>query len=312
MLSGTVPAAQLNSTVNLNIGRRSGGFYFNGVIDELRIYNRPLSQVEIQSDMNTPLGGVTSDTQPPSAPGTLTATAISGTQVNLSWGAATDNVGVTGYQVERCQGTACSAFAQVVTPTGTTYNDTTLTAGSSYSYRVRATDAVPNLGPYSNIATATTTAAPDTQPPSTPGTLTATAISGTQINLNWGAATDNVGVTAYRLERCQGLNCTDFARIGNPTGVTYSDSGLLPNTVYSYQVRAQDAAVNLGPYSNIATVTTLSTIPGLVSAYSFSESSGSTIADASSSGNSGTINGSTWTANGKYGWHFIQRDHKLC
>ena len=55
-LSGTVPASQINSAVNVNIGRRSGGFYFNGVIDDVRVYNRPLSQAEIQADMNTPVG----------------------------------------------------------------------------------------------------------------------------------------------------------------------------------------------------------------------------------------------------------------
>jgi uncharacterized repeat protein (TIGR01451 family) len=54
-LIGTVPFAQLNQAVNVNIGRRTGGYYFNGIIDELRIYNRALSQAEIQTDMNTPV-----------------------------------------------------------------------------------------------------------------------------------------------------------------------------------------------------------------------------------------------------------------
>ena len=52
-LSGTVPATQFNSGVNVNIGRRTGGFYFIGTIDEVHVYNRPLSQAEIQTDMNT-------------------------------------------------------------------------------------------------------------------------------------------------------------------------------------------------------------------------------------------------------------------
>src|SRR5204862_4826534 len=56
ILSGTVPASQSNSTVNVNIGRRSTGFYFSGVIDEVRVYNRALSQAEIQTDLSTPLG----------------------------------------------------------------------------------------------------------------------------------------------------------------------------------------------------------------------------------------------------------------
>lgn len=57
VLSGSVPASQLNSAVNVNIGRRSDGFYFSGVIDEVRIYNRALSAAEIQADMNTPIPG---------------------------------------------------------------------------------------------------------------------------------------------------------------------------------------------------------------------------------------------------------------
>ena len=57
-LRGIIPASQINSAVNVNIGRRSGGsgYYFNGVIDDVRIYNRALSQAEIQADMNTPVG----------------------------------------------------------------------------------------------------------------------------------------------------------------------------------------------------------------------------------------------------------------
>src|SRR4029077_9178628 len=70
-LSGTVPAAQLNAAVYVNIGRRSGGsgYYFNGVIDDVRVYNRALSQAEIQADMNTPVGS-----PPPTPTPTPTAT----------------------------------------------------------------------------------------------------------------------------------------------------------------------------------------------------------------------------------------------
>ena len=96
------------------------------------------------------------DSQPPGAPGSLTAIAVSGSQVDTMWMAATDNVGVTGYLVERCQGAGCTAFAQVATVGSTSFNDTGLLANTSYSYRVRATDAAGNLGPYSNVASATT------------------------------------------------------------------------------------------------------------------------------------------------------------
>ena len=98
----------------------------------------------------------------------------------------------------------------------------------------------------------TVIAMPDTEPPSAPGVLTAVAPNGTHVDLSWGPATDNVGVTDYRVERCDGV-CTDvgFVKIAAPTGTTFSDSGLTPNTTYSYIVRAEDGASNLGPYSNV-------------------------------------------------------------
>jgi hypothetical protein len=83
------------------------------------------------------------------------ATAIGVTQVHLSWTASTDNVGVTGYLVER-QDPGNQSFVQVGTSTGTSYNDTGLAAGSSYSYRVRATDAAQNLSDYSGVASVMT------------------------------------------------------------------------------------------------------------------------------------------------------------
>jgi chitodextrinase len=102
-------------------------------------------------------GNLVADAQPPSAPGNLVATAIGVSQVHLSWTASTDDVRVTGYRVER-QDPGSPSFAQVGTTTATSYNDTGLAAGSSYSYRVRAIDAAQNLSEYSDVASATTLA----------------------------------------------------------------------------------------------------------------------------------------------------------
>src|SRR5213076_3329998 len=198
----------------------------------------------------------TPDTTPPSAPTNLTATAASATQINLSWTVSTDNVGVTGYRVERCQGAGCSNFAQIAAPAGTTFSDTGLTASTSYSYRVRATDAANNLSAYSSTASASTPAPPDTTPPTAPANLTSTAASASQINLAWTASTDNVGVTGYRVERCQGAGCSNFAQIAAPAGTTFSDTGLTASTSYSYRVRATDAANNLSAYSSTASAST--------------------------------------------------------
>ena len=96
------------------------------------------------------------DTTAPSEPSGLSATAATSVEIALAWTASTDDVGVTGYRVERCQGAGCTNFAQIATPTITSVNDTGLTASTSYSYRVLATDAAGNLSGYSNVASATT------------------------------------------------------------------------------------------------------------------------------------------------------------
>jgi chitodextrinase len=221
-----------------------------------------LSAYSNTSSATTPAAA---DTTPPTAPTNLAATAASASQINLSWTASTDNVGVTGYLLERCSGAGCTNFAQIATPTATTFNDTGLTASTSYSYRVRATDAAGNLSAYSNTSSATTPAAADTTPPTAPANLTATAASTTQINLSWTASTDNVGVTGYKVERCSGAGCTNFAQIATPTTTTFNDTGLTASTSYSYRVRADDAAGNNSAYSNTATTTTQAVSSGNIS-----------------------------------------------
>ena len=96
------------------------------------------------------------DTMPPTAPTSLTATASSATEVNLSWTASTDNVGVTGYRVESCTGARCIVFTQIATTTGTSYSDTGLSPSTSYSYQVKAMDAAGNMSGASAVASATT------------------------------------------------------------------------------------------------------------------------------------------------------------
>ena len=138
-----------------------------------------------------PAGG-TPDTTPPTAPSNLTATAASSSQINLAWTASTDDVGVAGYLVERCQGSGCTGFAQVATVAGTTYNDTGLVAATSYSYRVRATDAAGNLSGYSNTASATTPA-PIPSPPTITSFTPSSGPAGTSVTIT---GTNFTGATA--------------------------------------------------------------------------------------------------------------------
>ncbi|MEW5676725.1 GEVED domain-containing protein, partial [Flavobacterium enshiense] len=91
----------------------------------------------------------TADTTAPTAPTSLTASGTTQTSTNLSWTAATDNVGVTGYDVYR--GTTLLG-----TVTSTTYNVTGLTAATAYTFSVRAKDAAGNVSASSNTVNVTT------------------------------------------------------------------------------------------------------------------------------------------------------------
>ncbi len=92
----------------------------------------------------------TTDTQAPTTPASLTAGGATDTTIDLSWNAATDNVGVTAYEVYQ----GATLLGEVA---GTTAEVTGLTANTAYSFRVRAKDAAGNVSGYSNTASATTT-----------------------------------------------------------------------------------------------------------------------------------------------------------
>src|SRR5439155_1613669 len=93
------------------------------------------------------------DTTPPSAPGNLTATQAK-RKIALSWAAATDNVGVTGYQIWRAS-SPTGTFVQIATVTATAYTNTGLSSGTTWYYQVKAYDAAGNISAASNTASAT-------------------------------------------------------------------------------------------------------------------------------------------------------------
>ena len=180
-----------------------------------------------------------SDVTPPTVPAGLTATAVSSSQINLSWNASSDSVGVAGYKIFR-NGT------QVGTSTTTSFQNAALADGTSYSYTVSAYDVAGNNSNQSTAAAATT---PDVTPPSVPANVTATVVSSTQTTLDWTTSTDNVGVSSYRIYR-------DGTFLKSSTVKPVQDSGLTANTAYSYRVSAVDAAGNESAQSTAASVTT--------------------------------------------------------
>ncbi|MFE9956619.1 glycoside hydrolase family 9 protein [Micromonospora sp. NPDC005299] len=197
-------------------------------------------------------GPATPDTAAPTVPGTPVASAVTATGLTLTWPASTDTggSGLAGYEVTRAQ-TGSDALVLTDAPTNT-LAVTGLLPERTYQFTVRARDGAGNRSAASPALTVTTPAAPapDTTPPTAPGTPTASAVGPTGLTLAWGPATDNVGVTGYRVHRSGNV------LVGSTTGTTLAVTGLTAATAYTFTVVALDAAGNVSAASPSLTVTT--------------------------------------------------------
>jgi chitodextrinase len=188
------------------------------------------------------LVGANPDITPPSVPAGLQLTGRSATEIDISWTASTDDVGVTGYHVYRNG----SPLNDVVS---TNYTDTGLTPNTGYSYTVSAYDATGNTSSQSTGFAASTLA--DTTPPSVPGNVHQTGQTTSTVSLAWDASSDNVGVSSYDIYRNGSL-------VRSQPGTTYTDTGLGVYTNYTYNIAARDAANN---GSNLSTGLNAATAP---------------------------------------------------
>ncbi len=286
--------ALVASTGALKIGGNGiWGEYFDGLIDEVRIYNRALAAAEIQSDMNRAVSNP--DTVPPSAPGTLAATGGLG-QIALTWGAATDDIGVARYSVYRgtTTGFTPSAGNRIAQPTGTSYTDGGLAPGTYY-YKVAAEDHAGNTGPTGNEASAV--AASDTTPPTVAITApTAGATVSSAVTLS-ASASDNGLVAGVRFR-------LDGANLGaEDTTAPYSiswDTFSAVNGAHTLTAVARDGAGNTTTSPGIPVTVQNTGSLGLVGAWAFDEGSGTTAGDQSGRGNVGSLSNATWVAGGKF------------
>jgi endoglucanase len=100
--------------------------------------------------------GTSNDTTAPSTPTGLSASGTTATGTRLTWTAATDNVGVTGYEVLRAPGASGGTFTAVATTTATSHTDSGLEPANTYRYQVRARDAAGNQSAPSDAVLVTT------------------------------------------------------------------------------------------------------------------------------------------------------------
>ncbi len=173
------------------------------------------------------------------APCCLSATAISQTEINLSWVAVSADPAATGYTLER-ESPIGGGFAQVFSNSNiTSYKDTSLSPGVTYNYRVSAVNA-DGTGPASTAVAATTQSAAARILPGRPSDLKAIASSASAITISWTAAADTVSITGYRIEREAPYGSGFVTLITNTSSsaTSYVDSNLSPGVTYNYRITA--------------------------------------------------------------------------
>lgn len=191
-------------------------------------------------------GSAVVDTTPPSAPVSVVASVTGPSSVALSWQESSDvGGGAVSYVVHR-------NGVRVATVNAPRFTDQGLLADTSYVYRVTAIDGAGNSSAPSAAVTVRTDRAAqvDTTAPSAPMHLHSMGETTSSIDLMWGAATDDVGVTGYRVYR-------DGKLVRSTSATRVMDTGLSAGTTYRYTVRAVDAAGNESVDSNVLTRSTI-------------------------------------------------------
>jgi chitodextrinase len=155
--------------------------------------------------------------------------------VDLVWGAASDNIAVDHYSVFVDGVVAAST-------SGIRLDGIAVSDGVVHVFSVAAVDAAGNVGPTAGMELAL----PDVTAPSTAVGFSAAPTGATSVALAWSAATDNVGVVAYRLKR-NGIRLSDLG----PSAVGLTDAGLTSGATYTYTLAAVDAAGNVGQAASV-------------------------------------------------------------
>jgi chitodextrinase len=154
---------------------------------------------------------------------------------------------VAGYSVYR-NGTLLGQTSSL------TYPVSGLTCGTSYTFAVETRDTAGNASTSRTSLTASTSACADADPPAVPTGLRASTVGQTSLTLQWTAATDNVGVTAYAVYRNGTL-------LGQTSSLTYLVSGLTCGTSYTFALESRDAAGNVSLTRASLTVSTAACSP---------------------------------------------------
>lgn len=206
----------------------------------------------------------------PLPPNMLNAQAVSATEIDLTWSDNSNNE--ANFRVERAVASSGSGgigdyvLIGAVGAGVTKYADMTVSAGTTYYYRVSASNSKGISSP--TAATNLTTPAAPGAAPSAPSNLVATVNSATMITLTWQDNSNNE--YGFKIERATGMGSTTFTQIATVSAnqMSYEVTNLTPSTVYTFRIRSTNpigdstnvtsaavttqAAVNMATYSYLA------------------------------------------------------------
>lgn len=181
-----------------------------------------------------------SDTEKPTPPSIWGKSNSTKTKITLTWSGASDNKGVTAYDIFRVKSSTATPVYYVTDTDGSPYEDTNVDSDATYRYFIKAKDAAGNLSDASNTVSVTTNG--DTTAPEKPANLQLSLVSNTQVKLVWSSSTDNRSVSGYKIYRS--TNGDSFTFITTTSSTSYTNTGLTSGEDYSYYVKAYDAAGN--------------------------------------------------------------------
>ena len=219
-------------------------------------------------------------------------------RVDLSWGAATDDVGVAHYDLHRGTrpGFTPGTANRIAQPQGTSFSDTGLPAGTFY-YKVIAVDVGGNQGPASNESAATVTV-DDTPPEVSLTAPQAGTVSGIQTIIATATAGQGVAGVQFGLDG-RNLGAEDTAA----PFTTAWDTRAELNGAHTLRAVARDTASATATSAPIAVNVSNAGVStaGLQAAYSFDDQIGTAFVDASGNFRTATLTGGDWTSAGRYG-----------
>ncbi|WDF64514.1 DUF5977 domain-containing protein [Flavobacterium sp. KACC 22763] len=182
------------------------------------------------------------DNVPPSA-SVLAASSITSNSLKLSWTAATDNLGVVGYEIYQN-----NIFLAPTTADTIQYDVTGLSPNTSYSYYVKAKDAAGNSSTSNTITATTNAATADTTAPTVPANFWCVPVGSDNVHLEWTPSEDEDSPINYELSR--GFYGSFVVLKKNPD--TFYSDRVLSNGTYTYRLRAIDPSGNASAYKDVS------------------------------------------------------------